>query len=102
MYLSRSLEPGKTNARHLEKVKSVLFKRIIIFEKYRPFTAKFLTIKGEERKETLFSCVHTKYYRETVDKNKEKREEILGNNGRKIIISDGGEKFMTRVNFVHR
>lgn len=99
MYLSRSLEPGKTNARHLEKVKSVLLKRIIIFEKYRPFIAKFLTIKGEERKETL---VYTKYYRETVDKNKEKREEILGNNGRKIIISDGGEKFMTRVNFVHR
>lgn len=99
MYLSRSLEPGKTNARHLEKVKSVLLKRIIIFEKYRPFTAKFLTIKGEEREETL---VYTKYYRETVDKNKEKREEILGNNGRKIIISDGGEKFMTRVNFVHR
>lgn len=99
MYLSRSLEPGKTNAKHLEKVKSVLFKRIIIFEKYRPFIAKFLTIKGEERKETL---VYTKYYRETVDKNKEKREEILGNNGRKIIISDGEEKFMTRVNFVHR
>lgn len=99
MYLSRSLEPGKTNARHLEKVKSVLLKRIIIFEKYRPFIAKFLTIKGEERKETL---VYTKYYREIVDKNKEKREEILGNNGRKIIISDGGEKFMTRVNFVHR
>lgn len=99
MYLSRSLELGKTNARHLEKVKSVLFKRIIIFEKYRPFIAKFLTIKGEERKETL---VYTKYYREIVDKNKEKREEILGNNGRKIIISDGGEKFMTRVNFVHR
>lgn len=99
MYLSRSLELGKTNARHLEKVKSVLFKRIIIFEKYRPFIAKFLTIKGEERKETL---VYTKYYHETVDKNKEKREEILGNNGRKIIISDGGEKFMTRVNFVHR
>lgn len=99
MYLSRSLELGKTNARHLEKVKSVLFKRIIIFEKYRPFIAKFLTIKGEERKETL---VYTKYYRETVDKNKEKREEILGNNGRKIIISDGREKFMTRVNFVHR
>lgn len=99
MYLSRSLELGKTNARHLEKVKSVLLKRIIIFEKYRPFIAKFLTIKGEERKETL---VYTKYYRETVDKNKEKREEILGNNGRKIIISDGGEKFMTRVNFVHR
>lgn len=100
MYLSRSLELGKTNARHLEKVKSVLFKRIIIFrEKYRPFIAKFLTIKGEEREETL---VYTKYYRETVDKNKEKREEILGNNGRKIIISDGGEKFMTRVNFVHR
>lgn len=98
MYLSRSLELGKTNARHLEKVKSVLFKRIIIFEKYRPFM-KFLTIKGEERKETL---VYTKYYRETVDKNEEKREEILGNNGRKIIISDGGEKFMTRVNFVHR
>lgn len=75
------------------------FKRIIIFEKYRPFIAKFLTIKGEERKETL---VYTKYYREIVDKNEEKREEILGNNGRKIIISDGGEKFMTRVNFVHR
>lgn len=99
MYLSQSLELGKTNARHLEKVKSVLLKRIIIFEKYRPFIAKFLTIKGKERKETL---VYTKYYRETVDKNKEKREEILGNNGRKIIISDGGEKFMTRVNFVHR
>lgn len=99
MYLSQSLELGKTNARHLEKVKSVLFKWIIIFKKYRPFIAKFLTIKGEERKETL---VYTKYYRETVDKNKEKREEILGNNGRKIIISDGGEKFMTRVNFVHR